>query len=61
MKTITLTAEEIRWLTHQLQANACRAGCVVHDETGHYPRGMNCYECRFSKAMESVEAKVWGK
>ena len=61
MKTITLTAEEMRWLSYQLETNPCRATCVVHLETGHYPRNMNCFECRFSKAIYSIEKKLLGK
>lgn len=61
MKTITLTAEEMRWLSYQMQTNPCRSTCVVHLETGHYPRGMNCYGCRFTKAIDRVEKKLWGE
>ena len=59
MKTIKITAEELRWLSWQMEANPCRAVCVVHEETGHYPRNMDCYNCRFTKAMESLEEKLW--
>ena len=61
MKTITLTAEEERWLWCQLWANACESYCVVHEETGHWPRdieGDGCYHCRFTRAMESIEDKL---
>lgn len=59
MKTIKVTAEELRWLQYQMWTNACAATCVVHEETGHYPRNMDCDNCRFTKAMESFEEKLW--
>lgn len=61
MKTITLTAEEIRWLSYQMSAGACRSACVVYVETGHRPRNMDCANCRFTRAMWSIEEKVWGE
>lgn len=59
MKTVKLTAEEIRWLEYQMWANACAAACVVNEETGHRPRNMDCDNCRFTRAMRSIERKVF--
>lgn len=68
MKTVTLTAEEIRMLEIQFMANPCRAGCPLD----HMPRlpkinGIaNCfamndkgeYICPFQRAKWSVEQKL---
>ena len=69
MKTITLTAEEIRMLAIQLNANPCNAGCPLK----HTPRlpkdsngDMNCYAtndeweyiCPLQKALDSIETKL---
>ena len=69
MKTITLTAEEIRMLNIQLWANPCRAGCPLEhrprlpkDETGVdncYARNDNGeYICPLQRAMHSIETKL---
>lgn len=69
MKTITLTAEEIRMLAIQLWANPCRAGCPLEhkprlpkDEVGDdncYARNDNGeYICPLQRAMQSIETKL---
>jgi hypothetical protein len=69
MKTITLTAEEIRMLELQLWANPCQAGCVL----GRPPRlpkldngTANCfalnkkgeYICPLQRTLHSIENKL---
>lgn len=69
MKTITLTAEEIRMLAIQLWSNPCRAGCPLEhrprlpkDESGVdncYARNNNGeYICPLQRAMQSIETKL---
>lgn len=70
MKTITLTAEEIRMLSIQMWPNACAAGCPLD----HMPRlpkldsgAYDCYArksngeyiCPFKRAMESIDEKIF--
>ena len=72
MKTITLTAEEIRMLQRQMWANPCAGGCILD----HMPRlpklangTCNCYAlndkgeyiCPFQRAMHNIEMKLEGK
>jgi hypothetical protein len=68
MKTVTFTAEEIRMIGIQFDANACSAGCPLE----HMPRlpkrhGVAlCYAendkgefiCPFQRAIYSVEKKL---
>ena len=69
MKTITLTAEEIRMLGIQLWSNPCSGGCPLE----HQPRlpkldngTCDCYArnnkgeyiCPFRRAMLSIETKL---
>ena len=68
MKTVTFTAEEIRMIGIQFDANACSAGCPLE----HMPRlpkvnGVaQCYAmndkgefiCPFQRAKWSVEQKL---
>ena len=72
MKTIKLTAEEIRMLEIQMSANPCRAGCPLDhmprlpkDDSGAY----NCYAerlvdgkfeyiCPLQKAMWNIREKL---
>lgn len=68
MKTVTLTAEEIRMLGIQMWANPCSAGCPLD----HMPRlpkvdGIaQCYAmkdngeyiCPFQRAMWSIQNKL---
>ena len=69
MKTITLTAEEIRMLGIQLWANPCSGGCPLEhmprlpkDEGGvadcyaHNEKGE--YICPFKRAIHSIETKL---
>lgn len=69
MKTITLTAEEIRMLEIQLWANPCSGGCSL-DHTPRLPKlengTYNCYArkdngeyiCPLQRAMENIEKKL---
>ena len=68
MKTITLTAEEIRMLEIQMWANPCSGGCPLVT-TPRLPRLDNgtfdCfamkdgkYICPFQRAIHSVEDKL---
>lgn len=68
MKTVTLTAEEIRMLEIQFMANPCRAGCPL-DRTPRLPKvnGIaQChaynkkgeYICPFLRAISSIEEKL---
>jgi hypothetical protein len=72
MKTITLTAEEIRMLGIQMEANACSKGCpldhmprlpklnsVTYDCYAHNSKGE--YICPFQRAMDSISDKLWKK
>ena len=69
MKTITLTAEEIRMLEIQMWANPCSAGCPL----GHAPRlpkldngTYDCYAlnnkgeyiCPLRRALHGIETKL---
>ena len=68
MKTITLTAEEIRMLGIQMWANPCSGGCPL----GKYPRlpkldnGVyDCYAmkdgkyiCPLQRAVSNIEEKL---
>ena len=69
MKTLTLTAEEIRMLGIQLWSNPCSGGCPLK----HKPRlpkdssgAFNCYArndnfeyiCPLQRAIESIETKL---
>ena len=68
MKTVTLTAEEIRMIGIQFDANPCSAGCPLE----HMPRlpkvngVVQCYAmndkgefiCPFQRAKWSVEQKL---
>ena len=69
MKTITLTAEELRMLEIQFWSNHCSSGCVLK----HHPRlpknanGVyDCYArndkgeyiCPFQRAIYSIETKL---
>lgn len=55
MKTITLTAEEIRMLEIQMSANPCRAGCPL-DHMPRLPKDSgvtyNCYAERLTESGE---------
>lgn len=55
MKTITLTAKEIRALKAQLFANPCSSGCV-YEEMENSKK--DCSECKFTKDVESVCEKL---
>lgn len=72
MKTITLTAEEIRMLGIQMWANPCAAGCPL-DHMPRLPKLSNgaydCYAhnskgeyiCPFKRAMFSIREKLGGR
>ena len=55
MKTIKLTAKEIRALEQQLHANPCSSGCA-------FPEMQNsrkdCDECEFPKLISSIREKI---
>lgn len=63
MKTIKLTAEEIRWLNMYLWYNPCRSTCML----GKQPR-YDCYDrredgtykCPLQRAGESIYDKING-
>lgn len=69
MKTITLTAEEIRMLGIQLSANPCRAACQL-EHMPNLPKlndgTLNCYAldkkgeyiCPLQRALYSIEKKL---
>lgn len=55
MKTITLTAKEIKALTCQLFANSCSSGCVYEKMQNSKK---NCDDCEFTKDIHSVRNKL---
>jgi len=55
MKTITLTANEIKALKAQLFANPCSSGCV-YEEMQNSKK--DCNECKFTKDIESFCEKL---
>lgn len=55
MKTITLTAKEIRALEAQLFINPCSSGCV-YEEMQNSKK--DCDKCPFTKAIESICEKL---
>ena len=69
MKTVTLTAEEIRMLGIQLSANPCEARCAI-GQSPHLPKldngTLNCnalnkdgeYICPLRRAIYSIEKKL---
>lgn len=69
MKTIKLTAEEIRMLEIQMSANPCRAGCPL-DHMPRLPKDSggtyDCYAendkceyiCPFQRAMWNIREKL---
>lgn len=72
MKTIKLTAQEIRMLQIQMWANPCSAGCAIdhaprlpirEDGRGDcYARNKNGqYICPLQRALESIQNKLEGK
>lgn len=71
MKTIKLTAQEIRMLEIQMGANPCMGGCPIEtprlplDEHGRgdcYARNKNGqYICPLQRALESIQNKLEGK
>lgn len=72
MKTIKLTAQEIRMLQIQMWANPCSAGCPI-DHAPRLPKLANgtgdCharnkngqYICPLQRALESIQKKLEGK
>lgn len=68
MKTVTLTAEEIRMLEIQFMANPCRAGCPL-DHVPRLPKVNGIGQCSarndkgecicpLKRAIESIEEKL---
>lgn len=55
MKTIKLTAKEIRALKEQLDANACSSGCAFEEMQRSRK---NCDECEFPQLIESIIKKI---
>lgn len=55
MKTIKLTAKEIRALKEQLWANACSSGCAFSEMQRSRK---DCDECDFPKLIRSIEEKI---
>lgn len=55
MKTITLTAKEIRALKEQLTANACSSCCAFPEMQ---KSRKDCDECEFPVLIASIEEKI---
>lgn len=55
MKTIKLTASEIRTLECFLDANPCSSACAYPDMQ---KSKKSCYECRLTKDMCSIMKKL---
>lgn len=72
MKTIKLTAEEIRMLGIQMEPNACAKGCPL-DHIPRLPKTksgiIDCYArnkngeyiCPFQRAMDRISDKLFGE
>ena len=55
MKTIKLSAKEIRALNEQLYANACSSCCAFKEMQNSRK---DCDECEFPALIESIRNKI---
>lgn len=64
MKTVKLTAEEIRWLKEFLWRNPCRGGCIL-DKYPAYDcydkRKDGKYKCPMKRSQESIFEKIYSE